>query len=237
MLAVKEVKQREVENALNACGWRLLRTKGGHNVWGAPDGKSSIAIAIPAHGEVSPGVVRQVVKALPETPDSWRWERVMHARKNAVIFVNGKGGDSRPRDAAPYSAAHIKGGVAAPREFEATATREGKWWIITVPELDAATQARNVREIDDMATGLVIALLDLGEDDVKVNVTVELPAGVAAAWREAEALQTQADADEQRAAALRRAAVKELLSVGRLSQAEAGAVLGLSYQRVQQLAK
>lgn len=30
--------------------------------------------------------------------------------------------------------------------FEATAAREGKWWIITVAALDAVTQARNVRE-------------------------------------------------------------------------------------------
>ncbi|MHB1509109.1 MAG: antitoxin HicB [Acidimicrobiales bacterium] len=123
------------------------------------------------------------------------------------------------------------------REFEATATREGRWWIITVPELGAVTQARNVREIDEMATGLVAALLDLEEDDVKMRVTVELPPGVAAAWREARDLQASADAGARRAAALRRTAVKELLAKSGLSQKEAGAVLGLSYQRVQQLAK
>lgn len=123
------------------------------------------------------------------------------------------------------------------RELEATATREGKWWIITVPELGAVTQARNVREIDEMATGLVIALLDLEEEDVKVSVTVELPASVADAWHEAGELQAKADAGARRASALRRMAVKELLTTCKLSQKEAGALLGLSYQRVQQLAK
>lgn len=67
---VKEVKQREVERVLKANGWMLLRTKGGHNVWGAPDGRDTIAI--PHHGTISPGVVRQVIKKLPETPASWR---------------------------------------------------------------------------------------------------------------------------------------------------------------------
>lgn len=104
------------------------------------------------------------------------------------------------------------------RGFEATATREGRWWIITVPELGAVTQARTVREIDEMATGLVMALLDLEEDDVKVSVTVELPASVADAWREASELQAKADAGAKRASALRRTAVKELLATGRLSE-------------------
>jgi len=124
-----------------------------------------------------------------------------------------------------------------PRVFEATAVREGKWWIITVPELDAVTQARNVREIDEMATGLVVALLDLEEDDVTVNVTIEVPEAVADQWNTAAALISQAEVDEKRAAALRRSAIRELLSMDNMSQTDAAAILGLSYQRVQQLAK
>ena len=52
------------------------------------------------------------------------------------------------------------------RRFEATARREGRWWIVTVDELQAVTQARSVREIDDMATGLVSALLDVPPERV-----------------------------------------------------------------------
>lgn len=121
--------------------------------------------------------------------------------------------------------------------YSATAEREGRWWLITVPELDAVTQARTVREIDMMATGLVAALLDLEEDDVQVNVSVKLPESVAEAWAEADKLQSEVDVATRRAAALRRAAVKTLLSEEHLSQSDAGALLGLSYQRIQQLAK
>ena len=65
----KEVKQREVERVLAANGWVLLRTKGGHNVWKSAGGET---LAIPTHGMVSPGVVRQVIKKVPEAPASWK---------------------------------------------------------------------------------------------------------------------------------------------------------------------
>ena len=123
------------------------------------------------------------------------------------------------------------------RTFAATATREGKWWIVSIPEIDAVTQARSVREIDEMARGLVAALLDLDEEDVTVNVTIEIPSAVAERWETATALHAQAEADERRAAELRRSAVRDLLGMENMNQVEAAAILGLSYQRVQQLAK
>ena len=106
------------------------------------------------------------------------------------------------------------------RTFAATATFEGKWWIDTVPELEVVTQARNVREIDEideMAMGLIIALLDLEEEDVTVNVTVELPAFIAERWEKAAALHAQAEADKQRATALRRSGVRYLWSTENMS--------------------
>lgn len=121
--------------------------------------------------------------------------------------------------------------------YDATAVREGTWWIITVPELDAVTQARHVREIDTMATGLITALLDLDEGEVKVNVTITLPEAVTTSWAEADKLQAEVETAQRRAAALRREAVKILLDDGHLSQAEAGTLLGVSHQRVQQLTK
>lgn len=122
------------------------------------------------------------------------------------------------------------------RTFDAIASREGRWWLVTVPALDAVTQARSIKEIPVMATDLVAALLDVDLDQVAVNITFELPETVATTWAEAEALRAQADEAEERAAALRRAAVRALLTEEHMSQADAGAVLGLSKQRVQQLA-
>ncbi|PPF25750.1 MULTISPECIES: antitoxin HicB [unclassified Rathayibacter] len=122
------------------------------------------------------------------------------------------------------------------RSFEAIVTREGRWWMIAVPALDAVTQARSIKEVQFMATELVAALLNVEPDQVSVNLTYELPATVASTWREAEALRAQAEDAEERAAALRRDAVRALLAETHMSQTEAGVVLGLSKQRVQQLA-
>lgn len=119
--------------------------------------------------------------------------------------------------------------------YEATATREGRWWLIRVPKIDVVTQARNTREIAEMAAGVVQAMLDLDEPP-EVKVTIQLPESAATAWEEAGDLHHRAAADEQRAAALRRQVVHQLLADG-WSQTDASAALGLSYQRVQQLAQ
>jgi predicted RNA binding protein YcfA (HicA-like mRNA interferase family) len=66
----KEVKQREVERFLRRAGWRLVGVRGRHNVWSSGDGQ--LTLAIPRHGVVSPGVVRQIIKVVPSTPKSWR---------------------------------------------------------------------------------------------------------------------------------------------------------------------
>lgn len=66
----KEVRQREVEKFLQDSGWTLLRSKGGHNVWGNPD--KTARLAIPHHRMISAGVVRQVIKTVPNTPANWQ---------------------------------------------------------------------------------------------------------------------------------------------------------------------
>ncbi|MFP3670898.1 hypothetical protein SB717_38085, partial [Priestia sp. SIMBA_032] len=83
--------------------------------------------------------------------------------------------------------------------------REGRWWLVRVPELHAVTQARSIREIAIMARDLVAALLDVEVEEVTVHVTYELPETVATTWAQAEALRAQADEAAERAAALRRA--------------------------------
>lgn len=86
-----------------------------------------------------------------------------------------------------------------------------------------------------MAAGVVQALLDLDEPP-EVEVTIKLPADAAAAWAEAADLHQRAEDDERRAAGLRRQVVRQLLEEG-WSQIDASIALGLSHQRVQQLAR
>lgn len=120
--------------------------------------------------------------------------------------------------------------------YDVRAHREDKWWTITVPALGAVTQARRVGEIHEMAVDLIHALTEADPAGIAIDLHVELPDDVADAWTEAKALQERAEADQARAAELRRRAVRALRDRG-LTQTETGEVLGVSYQRVQQLAK
>ena len=68
---VKEVKYRHVKRFLIDSGWRVLRTSASHEIWGGPNGTDRLSI--PRHGDkVSPGVVRQIITALPNSPTQWR---------------------------------------------------------------------------------------------------------------------------------------------------------------------
>jgi predicted RNA binding protein YcfA (HicA-like mRNA interferase family) len=67
----KEVKYRDIESFLRGLGWKVVRQSGSHIVWAAPEGPGRLSIP-PHKGKVSPGVVRQIIKKLPEAPNEWR---------------------------------------------------------------------------------------------------------------------------------------------------------------------
>lgn len=63
-------------------------------------------------------------------------------------------------------------------EWEATVTRDGRFWLIQVDGLDGATQARNLKEIDTMATEYVATMTDQELNDVSVKWRIEPPEDV-----------------------------------------------------------
>jgi len=67
----KPQKYRDVTKFLKSQGWVFLRSgKGSHELWGLPD--ESVKESIPKHGEVSAGVIGQLIKKLPSHPSNWR---------------------------------------------------------------------------------------------------------------------------------------------------------------------
>lgn len=126
-----------------------------------------------------------------------------------------------------------EGVVAVSRTYTASATREGRWWIVTVDGI-GVTQSRTLRDAETSARGLVSAVLDVDEGDIAVVVKAQL---------DAELLQTvtaarQAVADleefQRQAGAASRDATARLIAAG-LTGADAATVLGISPQRVSQL--
>jgi hypothetical protein len=107
-----------------------------------------------------------------------------------------------------------------------------------MPDLDAITQPRRFGEVDEMAKSLIAITLDVPEDSLEIrteleaiediNVTERLDA-VHDRLERAEALAAKAHADK-------RALAHDLATIG-VTFRDIGAILGMSFQRAQQLVR
>jgi DNA-directed RNA polymerase specialized sigma subunit len=124
------------------------------------------------------------------------------------------------------------------REFKIEVTRDGRWWMVRVPEIDGLTQARRLAEVETMAREFIALDQSVPLDDVSVViVSVRLP-------RQRELLES-ADAVKElreRATQLERAATQKARAYAKWLTAESipvrdiAELLGISPQRVSQLA-
>lgn len=86
--------------------------------------------------------------------------------------------------------------------YNITATREDRWWMISVPPIDGLTQARRLSDIEPMARSLIAVTADLPASHVELGETritvpglgdvTEYTAEVAQARAQAEAAETEA---------------------------------------------
>lgn len=119
--------------------------------------------------------------------------------------------------------------------YRATAHREGRWWSIEIPTAGAVTQARRVADVEWMARECVALTLDVPESDVAIDVQFVLPDDARTEWEASRALAEHARHDAAEAARLARSVVTRMRAQG-YTYAEMASVLGLSAQRVHQLA-
>lgn len=56
-------------------------------------------------------------------------------------------------------------------DYEVEVRRDGRWWMIHVPEIDQLTQARRISEIEDMARSLIAISTDTPLTDIAVRIT------------------------------------------------------------------
>ncbi|MBH0007812.1 hypothetical protein [Salinibacterium sp. SWN1162] len=61
----------------------------------------------------------------------------------------------------------------AKQSYIATARKDGDWWLIEVPELDAVGQARSVTECTTVAREIIGLCLDVEPKIIDVTVTIE----------------------------------------------------------------
>jgi predicted RNase H-like HicB family nuclease len=127
--------------------------------------------------------------------------------------------------------------MAAPKRYRVEYTRdETGWWQVSVPDVQGChTQGRTIEE----ARRRIREALELFVDHAK-NATlmddVRMPKRVAQVVKQYRAARQRAEREQRQASATARRAVKALAG-GRLqlSRRDAGDVLGISAQRVQQL--
>ena len=122
------------------------------------------------------------------------------------------------------------------RTYAATVTREGRWWMVAIPELDGLTQARRLAEAELMAREWIAVTLDTPLEDVAVTVTVERVGGidVAGALAKIRSEREQAAALERDASELQ-ARLAKALAAEDVPVRDIGAAMGVSFQRAHQL--
>lgn len=119
-------------------------------------------------------------------------------------------------------------------QYHVEVKRDGRFWHIRVPEVDRVTQARKYSEVEEMARDLIEVMT--GDSNPSLSIKVQLPAPVRRNLDHAARLVRESEAAKAAAAKARREAVRELVDSG-MSQREAAEVLGMSFQRVNQLVK
>jgi len=112
--------------------------------------------------------------------------------------------------------------------------RDSNLWFIEIPELDGATQARYLKEVEAMAEDFIANATGRGSAEFELDIEFELPDGVAALLAQVTALRREASLAEASAAEKYRAAAKAL-KTGGYTVRDIGAVLKVSHQRAQQL--
>lgn len=120
--------------------------------------------------------------------------------------------------------------------WQVQASAEGKYWVLTVDGLGGATQAKGVREIDEMVRDFIALTTHQSPEGISYEVTYNLPAEVTKALEKAQTLRDQAAAARSEAAVAASYAAKLLKGQG-MTVRDIGAALGVSFQRAQQLVR
>ena len=120
--------------------------------------------------------------------------------------------------------------------YHANAVRSGKWWAVEVAEVPGVlTQGRNLVDAARMAREAVALVLDTDEAEVTIKLEPQLPVEVLAAVTDFQKRRSAREEAEAAERAAQQAAARALVGAG-LTGRDAGTVLGMSHQRIAQLA-
>lgn len=124
--------------------------------------------------------------------------------------------------------------MAAVSTYSAKARREGRYWVVDVDGV-GVTQGRSLAEARTMAADLVVAVREVDPAAVVVDMEIALPAGLDVKVKRAKKSRQQLEDLQRQVGDLGRGVVEGLRGAG-LSGKDVAVVLGISEQRVSQLA-
>ena len=113
------------------------------------------------------------------------------------------------------------------------------WWIVTIPEVQGCrTQGRSIAEgRSRIREALALFIDDAAAERAELVDDIRLPAAVKRKIREVAVVRRRAEQLNARAQEVTRAAASQLTGPVGLSLRDAAEMLGISHQRVQQLAE
>lgn len=114
--------------------------------------------------------------------------------------------------------------------YTAMVAKGEEYWVIRVPEIGYATQARTIKDLNTMTEDFISIMTE--DKDIHIDYRYDLPPEVA----ESLELKQQAAELEARAMATQGTAAKKLHEMG-VSLRDIGYLLGISHQRAHQLVK
>jgi hypothetical protein len=120
--------------------------------------------------------------------------------------------------------------------YKAEVTRDGRWWMIDVPEIDQLTQARRISEINEMARSLIAVSTGEPLDQITVDIISITVPGIGDIQHTAHDLIHMRDEADQAAKKVQQFSaefVHEIAAAG-IPVRDAGELLGLSPQRISQ---
>jgi hypothetical protein len=122
------------------------------------------------------------------------------------------------------------------KSYEVVVTREGRWWMIGIPELDGLTQARRLDEVEKMAREYIAVTLDVPLSQVEVSISAVEVAGedVLETMVLVDELRKHARQLEELVADLARGFASALADA-KVPVRDVSKLLGVSHQRVSQL--
>ncbi len=122
------------------------------------------------------------------------------------------------------------------KTYNVEVTRDGKWWMVSVPELDLLTQARRLSEVSLMAREVIAVSSNIPLENVSVDVHFDDISGVHAGERLGliESERNQLKALNVEVAVHTSALAGDLVKAG-VPLRDVGELLGVSYQRVHQI--